>query len=96
LPAVQSLHEEFEETREGVIVGITTSPEKHVHALIDDFGLTFRNIHDPNDTIGSFFYTDNVTPIYIFVDKQGRIAHRVNGAPEDRWLESWMNELAQE
>ena len=82
MPAVQEFHEEFNGV-DADIVGIAISaPEPEVRALIDKQGLTFPIAYDPAGQLANVYGVSGV-PFYIFIDKAGRIAHTIPGAPAD-------------
>ena len=63
-------------------MGIADSAsEAEVRALIDRQGLTFPNIYDPEKGLRTQYAAG--IPTYVFLDKAGRIAYKMPGAPRD-------------
>lgn len=82
MPAVQGFHEAFNEA-DADIVGVAISAlEPEVRALIDQQGLTFPMAYDPAGQLANVYGVSGV-PFYVFIDKAGRIAHTIPGAPTD-------------
>ena len=57
--------------------------------------LTFPNFYDPDAAVATAYNIRGV-PSYVFLDKEGRIAHRSSGARGVQLIESVLNELAAE
>ena len=93
MPAVQGFHEEYHGV-DADIVGIAISaPEPEVRALMDKQGLTFPIAHDPAGQLATVYGVSGV-PFYIFIDKAGRVAHTIPGAPTDvNTIRNWIEDL---
>ena len=59
-------------------------------------GLTFPIAYDPAGQLSSVYGVSGV-PFYIFIDKAGRIAHTIPGAPTDvNTIKNWIEDLKAE
>ncbi len=96
MPSVQDFHEEFDGTgADGVGVAIS-APEPEVRALIDKQDLSFPIAYDPAGQLSSLYGVSGV-PFYIFIDKAGRVAHTIPGAPADvNAIRDWIEDLKAE
>ncbi len=96
MPSVQGFHEDYNGV-DADIVGIAISaPEPEVRALIEKQGLTFPVAYDPAGQLSSVYGVSGV-PFYIFIDKAGRIAHTIPGAPNDvNTIKNWIEDLQAE
>lgn len=96
MPSVQGFHEDYNGV-DADIVGIAISaPEPEVRALIEKQGLTFPVAYDPAGQLSSVYGVSGV-PFYIFIDKAGRIAHTIPGAPTDvNTIKNWIADLQAE
>ena len=82
MPAIQTFHDEFGGS-DAAIVGVAFgASEAEVRALVDQQGLTFPNVYDSNGALPVAYAVSGV-PNYIFLDKAGRIANEIRGAPHD-------------
>ena len=85
MPDIQEFHEFDFDPDEAIIVGVAHSAtEGEIRALIDEQDLTFPNIFDINNHVVDAYGAESV-PHYVFLDRYGRIAHRIPGAPHDSW-----------
>lgn len=82
LPAVQGFHEEFGGTKANIVGVAISAPEPEVRALIDRQSLSFPIAYDPAGQLANAYEVTGV-PFYIFIDKSGRVAHTIPGAPGD-------------
>ncbi len=59
--------------------------EDEVRALTDELQITFPNVYDPDpyQKVAVAFDATGGVPRYVFLDKAGRIAHTIRGAPHD-------------
>lgn len=83
MPAVQDFYsEEFQDA--GILVlGIAISaPESDIQAFIDQAALTFPMTYDPYGELTTAYGVTGV-PTCFFLDKAGRIADAIRGAPND-------------
>ena len=64
-------------------------------AFVERNELTFPNFYDPDASVAIAYEVRGV-PSYVFLDKEGRIAHRSSGARGVQLIESVLNELAAE
>lgn len=64
-------------------------------AFVERNELTFPNFYDPDAAV-AIAYNIRGVPAYVFLDKEGRIAHRSSGARGVQLIESVLNELAAE
>ncbi len=64
-------------------------------AFVERNELTFPNFYDPDAGVAIAYQIRGV-PSYVFLDKEGRIAHRSTGARGVQLIESVLNELAAE
>ncbi|HSH46810.1 MAG TPA: TlpA disulfide reductase family protein, partial [Longimicrobiales bacterium] len=81
IPELQSLHEEFAD-RGLRIVGVTVDSRSALDAVrtfMEDYGMTYRIWHDPDQTALSTFGGVGV-PITVLVGRDGRIAWEHLGA----------------
>ena len=75
-----------------MIIGIAHSaPDQEIQALIAEQGLTFRNLYDPDQSVPNAYEVGGGVPIYVFLDKEGRIARRFVG--DVNWLKDGLIEL---
>ena len=77
---MQTFHEELDDA---AIVGVAFgASEAEVSELINGQGLTFPNVYDPHGSVPATYEVGGV-PNYIILDKSGRIAYEIRGAPRD-------------
>jgi cytochrome c-type biogenesis protein len=81
MPALQQLHQKWQD--DGLqVVGINIDggrSDAPVRAFLDDLGITFRNLRDPEDRVTRVFRLVGV-PETLLIDRDGRIAQRWVGA----------------
>lgn len=66
------------------IVGVAyEDAESAVRSMVAEYELTFPNLYDPDGVVPVAYEADVTMPHYVFLDKKGRIAERINGAPRD-------------
>ncbi len=82
MPSVQGFHDEFDGAGADIVGVAISAPEPEVRALIDKQNLSFPIAYDPAGQLSSVYGVSGV-PFYIFIDKAGRIAHTIPGAPAD-------------
>lgn len=97
MPEVQKLYSQELESAGINIVGVsqfnTTEPE--TVAFVERFGLSFPNIYDQQAQLASTYGVNGV-PSYVFLDKQGRIAHTSSGARGVLIIKTLLNTLDDE
>ena len=64
-------------------------------AFVEEHQLTFPNFYDPDAAVATA-YDINGVPSYIFLDKDGRIAHRSQGARGVDLIEAVLTQLQAE
>ena len=64
-------------------------------AFVERNELTFPNFYDPDAAVAIAYRIQGV-PSYVFLDKEGQVAHRSSGARGVQLIESVLNELAAE
>ena len=96
MPAVQDFHEEFNGVDADIVGVAISAPEPEVRALIDKQNLTFPIAYDPAGKLANVYNVSGV-PFYIFIDKAGRVAHTIPGAPADvNAIRDWIEDLKAE
>ena len=79
------------------VVGVTqfntTVPE--AQAFIDEHALSFPNIFDEDADIADAYGVQGV-PHYVYVDRQGRIAHETSGARGVQLIDAVLSQIAAE
>ncbi len=97
MPAVQDFYsEEFQDA--GILVlGIAISaPESDIQDFVDQAALTFPMTYDPYGELATAYGVTGV-PNYFFLDKEGRVADAIRGAPNDmERIRTRMNRLRDE
>ena len=89
MPALERLHQLLQQ-RGLIVVGVSEDtnigtpgplgqPGGDVRAFVNELGLTFRIVHDPERTVETRFLVQGLPTTFI-IDKQGRIAQKVIGA----------------
>ena len=81
MPAVAALHREELQAAGVRIIGVSqfNTSEAETVAFVERHELTFPNIYDGQATLAVAYGVSGV-PAYVFLDKEGRIAHRSTGA----------------
>ena len=97
MPAVQALYERKLQDLGVQIVGVTQfdTTFDHAQGFIDNGGLTFENIFDPEAGIARDYNVPGV-PYYVYLDREGRIAGRTAGARGTQVIEVLLDDLAAE
>ena len=94
MPAVQALYERKLQDLGVQIVGVTQFDTTlgHAQGFIDNGGLTFENIFDPEAGIAVDYNVPGV-PYYVYLDREGRIAGRTAGARGTQVIEVLLDDL---
>ena len=92
--------ERYREKFEGAgidVIGVSQfrTTEADTIAFVERHQLTFPNIYDHEARLASAYGIGGV-PSYVFLDKQGNIAHRSSGARGVALIESWLDDLSAE
>ncbi len=97
MPAVAARYREKFEPAGINIIGVSQfrTTEAATIEFVERNQLTFPNIYDQDAQLASAYGIDGV-PSYVFLDKEGRIAHRSSGARGVGLIESWLDDLLAE
>ncbi len=97
MPAVDALYREELQAAGVHIVGVSqfNTTEAETVAFVERNGLTFPNVYDESAQLATAYGISGV-PTYVFLDKEGRIAHRSAGARGVALIQSWLNDLLAE
>ena len=97
MPAVAALYREELEAAGIDVVGISqfNTTEAATRAFVEHGKLTFPNFYD-DDAVLAQVYGISGVPAYVFLDREGRIAHRSSGARGVGVIESVLTQLAAE
>ena len=91
------LHQETLSDAGVTVVGISqfNTSEAESIAFVERANLTFPNVYDPQAHLAQAYGVPGV-PTYVFIDRQGRIAHRSTGAQGVAIIDSWLHKLMDE
>ena len=97
MPVVAERYREKFEAAGINIIGVSQfrTTEADTIAFVERNELTFPNLYDQQAQLASAYGIEGV-PSYVFLDKQGRIAHRSSGARGVDLIEDWLDDLAAE
>ncbi len=97
MPAVSALYRDDLADAGLHVIGVSQfrTTEAATRDFVDSKDLTFPNFYDPEAAVASAYGIRGV-PTYIFLDREGRIAHRSQGARGIELIESVLNELRAE
>ena len=97
MPVVAERYREKFEAAGINIIGVSQfrTTEADTIAFVERNELTFPNLYDQQAQLASAYGIEGV-PSYVFLDKQGRIAHRSSGARGVDLIENWLDDLAAE
>jgi peroxiredoxin len=97
LPAVASLYREKLDAAGIDVVGVSqfNTSEAATVEFVERNQLTFPNVYDEQAQLAGAYGIRGV-PSYVFIDKQGRIAHVSSGARGVDLIESWLDQLSAE
>lgn len=97
MPAVGSLYREKLDAAGIDVIGISqfNTTEAATIEFVERHGLTFPNVFDRQAQLAGAYGIQGV-PSYVFIDKQGRIAHVSAGARGVGLIDSWLDQLIAE
>ncbi len=97
MPAVASLYREKLDAAGIDVIGVSqfNTSEAATVAFVERNQLTFPNVYDEQAQLAGAYGIRGV-PSYVFIDKQGRIAHVSSGARGVDLIESWLDQLSAE
>lgn len=97
MPAVASLYRDKLDAAGIDVIGVSqfNTTEAATIEFIDRHRLTFPNVYDGQAQLAGAYGIQGV-PSYVFIDKEGRIAHVSAGARGVDLIESWLDQLASE
>ena len=97
MPAVASLDREKLDAAGIDVLGVSqfNTTEAATVEFIERHQLTFPNVFDERAQLAGAYRIQGV-PSYVFIDRQGRIAHVSAGARGVDLIESWLDQLSAE
>ena len=97
MPVVAERYREKFEPAGINVIGVSQfrTTEADTTAFVERNQLTFPNIYDGQAQLASAYGLQGV-PSYVFLDKEGRIAHRSAGARGVALIETWLDDLLAE
>lgn len=97
MPVVASLYREKLKAAGIDVIGVSqfNTNEAATAEFVERNRLTFPNVFDAHAQLAGAYGIQGV-PSYVFIDKQGRIAHVSVGARGVDLIESWLDQLATE
>ena len=97
MPAVASLYRDKLDAAGVNVIGISqfNTTEAATIEFVDRHQLTFPNVFDERAQLASAYGIQGV-PSYVFIDKEGRVAHVSAGARGVGLIETWLDQLAAE
>ena len=97
MPVVATLYAEELEAAGINVVGVSqfNTTEAETVAFVEHYGLSFPNIYDEQANLANLYQVQAV-PTYVFLDKEGRIAHTSAGARGVALIQSALNGLQAE
>ena len=97
MPAVAVLQREKLTAAGITVVGVSqfNTSEAESIAFVETANLTFPNLYDSTTQLAQAYGVSGV-PSYVFIDRQGRIAHRSTGAQGVAFIDSWLHKLLEE
>ncbi len=97
MPAVASLYRDKLDAAGVDVIGVSqfNTTEAATIEFVERNQLTFPNVFDDGAHLAGAYGIRGV-PSYVFIDKQGRIAHVSTGARGVDLIESWLDQLTTE
>ena len=97
MPVVASLYRDKLDAAGIDVIGISqfNTTEAATVEFVERNQLTFPNVFDEEAQLAGAYGIRGV-PSYVFIDKQGRIAHVSAGARGIELIESWLDQLSAE
>ena len=97
MPVVASLYREKLDAAGINVIGVSqfNTTEAATVEFVERHQLTFPNMYDERAELAGAYGIQGV-PSYVFIDKQGRIAHVSAGARGVELIESWLDQLTAE
>ena len=97
MPVVASLYREKLESAGIYVIGVSqfNTTEAATIEFVEGNQLTFPNVFDEHAQLAGAYGIQGV-PSYVFIDKQGGVAHISTGARGVDLIESWLDQLAAE
>ncbi len=77
------------------VIAQFNTTETESSAFVERTNLTFLNSYDPQAQLAIAYGVPSV-PSYVFIDREGRIAHRSTGAQGVAIIDSWLQLLMAE
>ena len=97
MPAVASLYRDKLDAAGIDVIGVSqfNTTEAATIEFVERHELTFPNVFDEQARLAGAYGIQGV-PSYVFIDKEGRIAHTSAGARGVELIESWLDQLTAE
>ena len=97
MPAVASLYREKLEAAGIDVIGVSqfNTTEAATVEFVARNELTFPNVFDERAQLAGAYGIQGV-PSYVFIDKNGQVAHTSAGARGVELIENWLDQLAAE
>ncbi len=97
MPAVASLYREKLDDAGVDVIGVSqfNTTEAATIEFVERNQLSFPNVYDERAQLAGVYDIRGV-PSYVFIDKQGRIAHVSAGARGVALIEAWLDQLLAE
>ena len=94
MPVVASLYRDKLEAAGIDVIGVSqfNTTEADTVEFVEQNRLTFPNVYDERAELAQAYGIQGV-PSYVFIDKEGRIAHVSSGARGVELIDSWLDQL---